>query len=100
MTDSQGDEIIRKLEKKLKALRVPYDYVGYSPSRTKRFKIIIDGKPVHFGDPKATTFFDMPDENKRRAYIARHSKIKLKDGTRAIDLKYSPAWFSLNLLWS
>lgn len=95
----QGDQTISKLEKKLKSLRVPYAWVGYSPRKNKRFRVIINDKPVDFGDPNAYTFFDGATEEKRRAYIARHSKIKLKDGTRAIDQKYTPAWFSFYVLW-
>lgn len=39
------------------------------------------------------------DEKRRKAYRKRHAGVKLKDGSRAIDKKLSPAWFSYKLLW-
>jgi hypothetical protein len=58
------------------------------------------GNTVHFGQAGSQTFLDHKDPKKRDAYQARHSAIKLKDGTRAIDKPYSPAWLSFNVLWS
>ena len=42
---------------------------------------------------------DHGDPKRRDAYRKRHAGIIKKDGTRAIDKKYSPAWFSYHYLW-
>ncbi len=74
--------------------------IHYSTSKNKRFMAVYpDNKKIHFGQPGAITYFDKKDEKKRAAYIARHSKIYRKDGTRAIDDKRSAAYLSLVLLW-
>ena len=73
-----------------------------------------DGSKIHFGDsryehyadkvPKARggglwTNLDHKDKKRRANYRARHSKIKTKDGRLAIDVQYSPAFFSYHFLW-
>lgn len=99
----QTTTLINKVEKKLKELKVPYLSLGPSERKGKKLQITmaIDDKmkTIHFGDINSITWIESRDEKKRAAYIARHSKIILKDGTRAIDKKYSPAWFSMKLLW-
>lgn len=92
----------------------------------KRFEAVIDmannnrapvKKTFKFGSKSRDTYFDMlvrfhhlgdlydnPEEHvefmnkKREAFQARHSKIKLKDGKRAIDV-VSPASLSYYILW-
>ena len=39
------------------------------------------------------------DEDRRKAYRKRHSKIKLADGKPAYKKPFTPAWFSWNYLW-
>lgn len=96
-------QLINKVEAKLKELRVPYLSLGPSERKGKKLQITltIDGiiRTVHFGDINSQTYIETQDEKKRRAYVARHSKILLKDGTRAIDKRYSPAWFAIRTLW-
>jgi hypothetical protein len=96
-------QLINKVEAKLKELRVPYTYLGPSERKGKKLQITlpIDGiiKTVHFGDINSQTYIEFRDEKKRRAYIARHSKILLKDGSRAIDKMYSPSWMAYHILW-
>lgn len=109
MNKQNLEKLINIVKAKLKKLRVPYLYVGLSNKKGKKLQIILllpnilsDSekiKSVHFGDSTSQTYAEGADENKRNAYIARHSKILLKDGTRAIDKKYSPAWFSFYTLW-
>ena len=61
--------------------------------------IIINGKTIHFGAKNSISYLEKRDDKKRENYIKRHSKIFLKDGTRAIDKQYSPAWLSIRILW-
>jgi hypothetical protein len=62
---------------------------------------------VHFGDNRYQHFHDKigkyksldhNDVTRRRRYRLRHAGIIAK-GQRAIDIKYSPAWFSYYYLW-
>ena len=62
--------------------------------------IIVNGKTIHFGSKTSISHLEEPNESKRQNYIKRHSKIFLKDGTRAIDRIYSPSWFSMYILWT
>jgi hypothetical protein len=60
-----------------------------------------DGTKTHFGDVNAKyTYLDKKDEQKRKAYIARHSQIYTKSGRRAIDVPKSAAQLSLRILWT
>lgn len=67
-------------------------------------------KKVNFGDKryqhykdrtskKIWNHLDHNDPQRRKQYRARHSKIKLKDGRIAKNVRYTPAWFSWNYLW-
>jgi hypothetical protein len=79
---------------------VPFSKIDVSPDPKKKFRIYLnDGTHVDFGARGSITYLEGASEAKRRAYRARHSQIYLKDGKRAIDVKYSPAWLSWNLLW-
>lgn len=39
------------------------------------------------------------DASRRAAYRARHGGVKTSKGKKAVNVKYSPAWFSLKYLW-
>lgn len=76
--------------------------VEYEESTRKDKKFMTkdpDGKIVHFGARGYEDFTQHKDLERRENYRKRHSKILLKDGTRAIDKKFSPAWLSYNVLW-
>ena len=72
---------------------------GLSPKKDKRFYVIYDNKIIHFGAKNGHTFIDHHDKQKRKAWIARHSKIKNKDDQYVINLKKSPSYWSKNILW-
>jgi hypothetical protein len=81
--------------------------------RNYKYKVIItmkngSKKVVQFGDKRYQqykdriglyTHLDHNNPVRRRRYRIRHGEIKLKDGRRAINVKYSPAWFSWHFLW-
>jgi hypothetical protein len=103
-TDEQT-KLINYVEKRLKTLRIRYNFLGPSLKTNKKLRLAYtdaDGKlrSVDFGDKNSITYAEHKDEAKRAAYIARHSKIFLKDGRRAIDVQYTPAWASFALLWN
>lgn len=72
---------------------------GISPKNDKRFYVIYDNKIIHFGAKNGHTFIDHHDNQKRKAWVARHSKIKNKYNQYVINLKSSPSYWSKNILW-
>jgi hypothetical protein len=92
--------LLTEVKKKMRKLKIPYQYAELSSRPNKKIKVVIQNRVIHFGDKNSITYLKGASDEKRDAYIARHSKIYLKDGTRAIDKMYSPAWLSLHVLWS
>jgi hypothetical protein len=71
-----------------------------SPLPAKKLRFTFeDGSFVDFGSKISQTFAEGASQAKMNLYRARHSKLMIKDGRRAIDIKYSPSWFSWHLLW-
>ena len=74
-----------------------------------KYKVTLpDGRTVSFGHQDYEQYKDRTplklytahlDLARRRNYERRHRGILTKDGRRAVDVKYSPAWFSLRYLW-
>ena len=90
--------------------------LGYyiKPTTTKKYEIRIEyqGKQhrIKFGDPKYQQYHDrMPepafadknhgDEDRRRSYLARSSKIRNKNGELTCNDPFSPNRYSILLLW-
>ena len=82
-----------------KAQRLGATDLGLSPSRYKRLYVIYQNKIIHFGAKDGNTFIDHRDPKKRSAWIARHSKVKNKDGVYVINLRTSPSYWSRHILW-
>jgi hypothetical protein len=57
------------------------------------------GHRVYWGDPNMQDYLEHGNKQRRLRYRQRHAGILLKDGTRAIDKKWSPAWLSYNVTW-
>jgi hypothetical protein len=81
------------------ALKLGASKLGKSNRETKRFMVLYRGKWIHFGSAVGKTFIDHKDEKKRVGWKARHSKIKLKNGSLAHKVKESPSYWAWNLLW-
>lgn len=72
-----------------------------SDRKGKRFKITRNGKTIHFGlwpFQGNGTYIDHHDKEIRKAWRARHSKIK-KNNKFAYKDPTSPEYYSWNLLW-
>lgn len=54
---------------------------------------------IYFGARLMGDYLSHGDEKRRASYHARHSEIRLSDGSRAIDRIMSPAWLSWHILW-
>ncbi len=71
-----------------------------STSKNKKWMTITPtGLKVHWGDPNMKDYTQHHDKKRRLSYRKRHAGILLKDGTRAIDKKWSPAWLSYHVTW-
>ena len=68
-----------------------------SNRQNKKLAVKVDENWVHFGDDRYT---QNQNKKQRDVYRARHAGILKKDGTRAIDDKKSPAFWSYHFLWS
>jgi hypothetical protein len=83
----------------LKAKRLGATEFGKSKAKGKRFYVVYKGKRINFGSATGKTFIDHRDPKIKKAWQARHSKIKLKDGRLAYTVKESPEFWSWHLLW-
>lgn len=90
--------MINKL--KQKALSLGATEFGVSKVKNKRYYVLYNGKTIHFGLKNGSTFIDHKDESKRKAWVARHSKIKLKDGSLAYKNKNQASYWSTKILWT
>jgi hypothetical protein len=83
--------------------RIAWQSLEISDRAGKRFKIKTpSGKLVHFGQWPYNgqgTFIDHKDPDIRRAWKARHEKIKLKSGESAYLNKESPSYYAYHILW-
>jgi len=71
-----------------------------STSKNKKWMTITpNGRKVHWGDPHMKDYTQHRNKKRRSNYRKRHSGIRLKNGSRAIDKKWSPAWLSYHVTW-
>ena len=70
-----------------KALSLGATEFGPSKCKNKRFYVRYDNKIINFGLKNGSTFIDHHDTTKRKNWIARHSKIKNKEGKNNKILK-------------
>lgn len=94
-------EIIKRLNEKVEELGLDI-IIEPSKAKHKRFRAIrlSNKKVINFGDPNGTTYFDVKDEQKKKNYRARHSKIMNKHGEYVYKIPYSASYLSWHLLWS
>ncbi len=58
-----------------------------------------NGKVVYWGSPDMQDYTQHHDKKRRQSYRKRAEGILLKDGSRAIDKLYSPAFYAYHLTW-
>lgn len=86
--------------------------IAISNRRNKKFVITVDGKKIHFGDKRyehysnnnlpdefKNTYPTHEDDERRRKYLARATKIKNKFGELTVNDPMSPNYYSVRLLW-
>ena len=82
-----------------KALTLGATHFGSSKNKNKKYYVIYNGRRINFGQKLASDFTKHNDVGRQRAYWARHSKIRDKQGRRVINDKTSPSYWSARLLW-
>ena len=90
--------MIQRLQKK--AMNLGATDFGRSKAKGKKFYVIYNGLRINFGAGGYSDFTKHKDVGKQRAFWARHSKIKDKQGRRVINDKNSASYWASRLLWS
>ncbi len=90
--------MIQRLQKK--AMNLGATDFGRSKAKGKKFYVIYNNRRVNFGADGYSDFTKHKDVGRQRAWWARHSKIKDKQGRRVINDKTSPSYLSARLLWT
>ena len=85
---------------KQKALNLGATDFGLSKIRNKRYYVIFNNKKIHFGSKTGKTFIDHGNNQIKNAWLARHTKIRNKQGQLVHKLKTSASYWSKVLLWS
>ena len=73
---------------------------GKSKNKRKKYFVVYDGKTINFGGKGYSDYTIHNDVGRQKAWWARHSKIRDKQGRRVINDKNSPSYWSAKLLWS
>jgi len=100
--DERKLNIVRQIGLKKGIIEDP-EQIQISKAKNKRFSISWLGKTVNFGVWPYSgegTYLDHGDEKIKKAWQARHSKIKLKDGRLAYKVPGQPEFFSWHILWN
>ena len=84
---------------KEKAISLGASDFGISKVKGKRFFVVYNNKKINFGSDFGQTYFDHGNKQTKKAWYARHARIKDKEGRQVIKLKTSPSYWSAHLLW-
>ena len=83
-----------------KAIKHGASDFGISHNMNKRYYVIYNERKINFGSKHGHTYIDHRNNDIRRAWIARHSKIKNHNNQYVINLKTSPSYWSYKILWT
>jgi len=89
--------MMNELSKKAKSLGA--SEFGLSTNKNKRFYVVYNNKRINFGSNTNNTFIDHHDEDKKRAWKARHKVIRLKSGKLAYKDKTQSSFWAYKILW-
>jgi len=70
-----------------------------SHKKNKKWCTQHNNREICWGHPKMEDYTQHHDPIRRKNFRKRFSGIILKDGTRAIDKRYSPAWLAYYVTW-
>ena len=88
----------KKLTKK--AQKLGAESLDYSTRKNNKYMVTLpEGKKVHFGSPKYPDYLFHKDQERSDKYLSRATKIKNRQGDLTHEIKESPNFWSVNLLW-
>ena len=87
------------VELRSKAISLGATEFGLSKVKGKRYYVVYNGLRINFGSNTNNTFIDHGNEKLRKAWRARHSKIKLKDGRLAYTVPTQADYWAYRILW-
>ena len=94
LTGPKFDELISK------AKEIGATSLDYSSRKNNKYMVTLpSGKKVHFGSPAYEDYTMHKDEDRRKKYLSRATKIKNKKGELTCEDIESPNFWSINLLW-
>lgn len=94
LTGEEFDKLVQK------AKDLGAQSLDYSFRKNNKYMVQLpSGKKVHFGSPKYEDFTIHKNEERRKKYLSRASKIKNKKGELTCEDKESPNFWSIKLLW-
>lgn len=94
LTGSEFDALIEK------AKDLGATSLDYSSRKNNKYMVTLpSGKKIHFGSPKYEDYTMHKDEDRRKKYLSRATKIKNKKGELTCEDIESPNFWSINLLW-
>ena len=82
-----------------KAIKHGASDFGISHNVNKRFYVVYNERKIHFGSKQGQAYIDHHNKDIRRAWIARHSKIKNHNNQYVMTLKTSGSYWSKVILW-
>lgn len=84
-----------------KALKLGATALDYSNRKNRKYFVTLkDGKKVRFGNSKCEDYLLHEDEDRRKKYLARATKIKNKLGELTWENPESANYWSVHLLWN
>lgn len=84
-----------------------YDYMK-SKRKDKKLMVVVNGKTIHFGNPKYQHYKDKTglwkdldhlDPKRRKNYLARSKGITNKEGKLTKDIETSANYHAIRVLW-
>jgi hypothetical protein len=86
---------------KLKKKAISLGATDLQPSKRKykKYVVVYNNKKIHFGDNRYDDYTLHDDNERRKRYRLRASKIKDKDGNYTYKDKTKANYWSYNLLW-
>jgi len=85
---------------KEKAIKFGADDLMISKRKNKKYVVKYKGKEIHFGHKLYQDYTTHNDEDRRKRYIARASKIRNKQGKLTYNDPKSANFWAFNLLWN
>lgn len=90
---------LQQVQRKAHSLKIEGE-IKESNQKNKKYMITLnDGSVIHFGAKGYEDYLDHKDEERRKRYLARATKIKDGKGQLTVNDRHSPNFYAVHLLW-